>query len=105
MTDAANEQRRLSKMERYLPFIYPILMPLFTINSFKIPISSIQDVIRYCLFTGFLQLMILLVIQKAVYSTAYYKAVRWLIATLVSACIIFVYLFGVQFCAFYKQIC
>ena len=93
MTDAANEQRRLSKMERYLPFIYPILMPLFTINSFKIPISSIQDVIRYCLFTGFLQLMILLVIQKAVYSTAYYKAVRWLIATLVSACIIFVYLF------------
>lgn len=93
MTDAANEQGRLSKMERYLPFIYPILMPLFTINSFKIPISSIQDVIRYCLFTGFLQLMILLVIQKAVYSTAYYKAVRWLIATLVSACIIFVYLF------------
>lgn len=93
MTDSLHEYRPLSKMERYLPFIYPILMPLLTVNAFKIPISSIQDVIKYCLFTGFLQLIIILVIQKAVYSTAYYKAFRWLIAALVSACIIFIYLF------------
>lgn len=93
MKNEANKQRNLSNLERYLPFIYPIVMPLLTVNSFKIPVSSAQDVIKYCLFTGFLQLLIILIAQKAVYATAYNKVIRWFIAAFVSACIIFVYVF------------
>lgn len=90
MADTSYKQRMLLYIEKHWLFAYPILMPLVTINSYKIPTNSPQDVVRYCLFTGFMQLMILLIVRKAVYSTAYNKVIRWLLAALVSACVIFI---------------
>jgi two-component system, LytTR family, sensor kinase len=94
MTDNMGDNKRiLSKTELYLPYLYPILMPVLTLFSFKIPIRSVQEGFRYWLFTWLLQLMILWVVQKAVYSTAYNKGIRWLIAACVCLCIIAVYWF------------
>jgi two-component system, LytTR family, sensor kinase len=92
MTDTINSKRTLSNAEKYLPFIYPVLMPIFTLFSFKVPVHSVQEVLRYWLFTGFMQCIALLVVRKAVYSIAYNKVIRWLIAAFV----------GGSFIAFYQ---
>ncbi len=83
----------LAYKEKYLPYIYPLLMPIFTLYAFKIPVHSFQDVLRYWLFTGFVQLILLVLIQKAVYATAYNKPIRWLIAYILGCLIIVFSLF------------
>jgi two-component system LytT family sensor kinase len=93
MTDTLNEPLPLSRVERYLPFVYPILMPLLTLNAFKIPVSSVRDVLSYLLFTGFVQFIMILVIRNIVYSTAYYQVVRWLLAALACLSIVITIVF------------
>jgi two-component system, LytTR family, sensor kinase len=83
----------LSNTEKYLPYIYPLLMPILTLYAFKIPVHSFEDALRYWLFTGLLQLMVLVLVQKAVYSTAYTKTVRWLIVYVIGCLFILSYLF------------
>lgn len=90
MPNEPNGQRTLSNVERYLPFMYPILMPLLTLKSFKIPILSVQDALSYWLFTGFIQFVILLIINKVIYTTAYPQVVRWFIASFLCFSAIFV---------------
>ncbi len=93
MTDALNSKRSISNAEKYLPYLYPVLMPILTLFAYKIPFHSVQEALRYLAFTGFIQLILLLVVQKAVYSTAYNQVIRWLIAAFVCCFIIICYLF------------
>jgi two-component system, LytTR family, sensor kinase len=86
-------RRFLEHPSRYLPFLYPILMPILTLYSFKVPFQTFEDAFRYWLFTGFLQLLLLLVIRKVVYSTVYNKWIRWLIAAAICGAIILIYVF------------
>lgn len=83
----------LANPSKYLPFLYPILMPIITLFSFKIPFQTFENALRYWLFTGFLQLLLLLVIKKIIYTTAYNKWVRWLIAYVICSVIILIYVF------------
>lgn len=82
-----------SNPSTYLPFLYPVLMPILTLYSFKIPFRTFEDALRYWLFTGFLQLILLLVIRKEVYSSAYNKGIRWLKAAGICILIILTYVF------------
>jgi two-component system, LytTR family, sensor kinase len=93
MTDVLHRKPSLSNAETYLPYIYPIFMPILTLVAYKIPVHSVQEGLRYWLFTGFLQFMLFWVVKKAVYSTAYYQVIRWLIAAFVCFCMIFIYLY------------
>jgi two-component system, LytTR family, sensor kinase len=88
-----NRPASLSNAEKYLPFLYPILMPLLTMFAFRIPVQTFHEAIKYWVFTGFLHLLILLVVQKAVYSKVYTKRIRWLIAAIMCCFIITFYLF------------
>jgi two-component system, LytTR family, sensor kinase len=83
----------LSNRGKYLPFLYPLLMPIITLFAFKIPFQTFEDALRYWLFTGFLHFIVLVLVQKAVYSTAYTKIVRWLIVYVIGWLFILVYLF------------
>lgn len=83
MAYAHSKQRTLSNSEKYLPFLYPILMPLLTLNSFKIPISSAKEALSYWLVTGFIQFVILCIIRKIVYAPFYHQVIRWLIASFI----------------------
>jgi two-component system, LytTR family, sensor kinase len=82
----------LSNKGKYLPYMYPVLMPILTLFAFKVSVNSFQDALRYWLFTGFLQLVLLVVIQKAVYLTAYNKPIRWLIGSLIGCFFLVIYL-------------
>jgi two-component system, LytTR family, sensor kinase len=93
MSYAYYRQHILLNREKYLPYLYPILMPILTLNAFRIPVQSFQDSFTYWLFTGFLQFMLLVLIQKTLYSTAYKQPIRWLIASLLGFLIIFCYFF------------
>lgn len=94
MPFAHYRQLFLSNKEKYLPYLYPILMPILTLYAFRIPVHSFQDAFRYWLFTGFFQLVLLVLIQKAVYSTAYNQPIRWLIVYFICSLFILFYLFG-----------
>ena len=93
MPDTPHYPPTLSKAEKYLQFIYPVLMPVLTLFAFKIPVHSVQEALRYWLFMGFMQFIVLLVIKKAVYSTVYNKVIRWLIAASISWLFIVFYQF------------
>jgi two-component system, LytTR family, sensor kinase len=83
----------LSDKGKYLPYLYPVLMPILTLFAFKIPFHTFEDALRYWLFVGFLQLIVLVLVQKAVYSTAYTKTIRWLIVYTICCLFIYFYLF------------
>jgi two-component system, LytTR family, sensor kinase len=83
----------LSNREKYLPYLYPVLLPIFVRYASPIPISTFQDVLRFWLFVGFLSFILLVLIQKTLYSTAYKQPIRWLIATLIGIIIIVTYYF------------
>jgi two-component system, LytTR family, sensor kinase len=93
MTDVLHHKHSLSNAEKYLPYIYPVFMPILTLFAYKIPVHSLQEALKYWLFTGFLQFMMFWVVKKAVYSTAYYQVIRWLIAAFVCFSLIVFYLF------------
>lgn len=82
-----------SNTEKYLPYIYPVLMPILSMLSFKVRILSFQDALIYWLFAGVLQLLLLIVIQKAIYLKSYNKPIRWLIAALLGSLVLGFYLF------------
>jgi two-component system, LytTR family, sensor kinase len=92
MFDAHNRPF-FSNTRQYLPYLYPVLMPILTLYAFKIPFQSFEEALKYWLFTGFLQLVVLVLIQKAVYSTAYKQPIRWLIVYIVCCLFILFYLF------------
>ena len=79
--------------EKYLLYLYPLLMPLLTMRAGRVPIHSFQDAITYYLFTGFLQLILLVLIQKVLYSGMYSQFIRWGIAFFVGGLALFIYLF------------
>ncbi len=83
----------LSNTEKYLPYIYPMLMPILTMYSSKARILSFEDALAYWLFTGILQVLLLLVIQKVIYLKSYNKPIRWLIAALFGGLVLGFYLF------------
>ncbi len=83
----------LANTELYLPYIYPILMPLLVMYSSVARVLIGKDAVIFWLFTGFLQLILLVFIQKILYLKAYKKTTKWLIATLVGIFIIYFYLF------------
>lgn len=83
----------LSNRGKYLPFLYPLLMPIITLFGFKIPVQSFQDALRYWLFTGFIHFIVLVLVQKAVYATVYTKTIRWLIVYVIGWLFILGYLF------------
>jgi two-component system, LytTR family, sensor kinase len=93
MSYARYRRHFLSNKEKYLPYIYPILMPILTLYAFKIPVESFQDALTYWFYTGFLQLIILVMTQRIVYSTTYNKPIRWLVAYIIGWLIILIYLF------------
>lgn len=78
----------LYRVEKYLPFVYPVLMPLLTLNAFKMPVSSVREVLSYWLFTGLAQFIIIHLIKRIIYLTAYHQVVRWLLAAFV--CFLFI---------------
>ncbi len=83
----------LQNTERYLPYLYPVLMPILTLYATQVPVHSFQDALTYWLFTGFLQLILLVFIQKIIYLTIYNQPIRWLIAGVVGGLILWGYLF------------
>jgi sensor histidine kinase YesM len=83
----------LSNREKYLPYLYPVLLPILARYASPIPISTFQDVLRFWLFIGFLFFILLVLVQKAVYSTVYKKPIRWLIATFIGIIVILTYYF------------
>jgi two-component system, LytTR family, sensor kinase len=93
MSFAQYRRHFLSNRGKYLPFLYPLLMPIITLFAFKIPCQTFEDALRYWLFTGVLHFIILVLVQKAVYSTAYTTIVRWLIVSVIGCLFILVYLF------------
>lgn len=93
MSYARYRRHFLSNTEKYLPYAYPILMPIITMYAFRIPVQSFQDAVTYCLYTGFLQLLLLIMTQRIVYSTVYNKPIRWLMAYIIGGLIIVIYLF------------
>jgi two-component system, LytTR family, sensor kinase len=93
MSFAQYRRHFLSNRGKYLPFLYPILMPIITLFAFKIPFHTLEDALRYWLFIGFMHFIILVLVQKAVYSMAYSKTIRWLIVFVLGCLFIVVYLF------------
>ena len=79
--------------EMYFPYLYPILMPLLTLHFSKVSVHSPQDMLRYWCFTGFLQLCLLVIIQKTLYLELYNRPIRWLIAIFLGCLIIWFYVF------------
>lgn len=79
--------------EMYFPYLYPILMPLLTLHFSKVSVHSPQDMLRYWCFTGFLQLCLLVIIQKTLYLELYNRPIRWLIATFLGFLIIWFYVY------------
>lgn len=86
-------KRFFSTPEWLLPYFYPILMPLFTLRASNIPINSFQDAVTHYLFAGILQLLLLIAIQKVLYSGIYNHVGRWTIAFLLALGILTIYLF------------
>lgn len=82
-----------SHTEMYLPYLYPVLMPILTLIATKVPAHTFQDALVYCLFTGFLQLILLVLIQRIIYSGIYNQAIRWLIAFIVGGVVLSIYMF------------
>jgi two-component system, LytTR family, sensor kinase len=78
----------ISNKEKYLPYFYPLLMPIFTAFTTQMPVLTFHDLLKHWLFTGFIQIVLLILVQKAVYSTAYNKPVRWLIVSFVGGLVI-----------------
>ncbi len=93
MSYARYRHHFLSNTEQYLPYLYPVLMPILTLYATQVPAKSFQDALTYWLFTGFLQLILLVLIQKIIYSKMYNQWVRWLIACLVGGLVLSLYLF------------
>jgi two-component system, LytTR family, sensor kinase len=93
MSFAQYRRHFLSNRGKYLPFLYPLLMPIITLFAFKIPFQTFEDALRYCLFMGFLHFILLVSVRKAVYSTAYTKIVRWIIAYVIGWLFIYFYMF------------
>jgi two-component system, LytTR family, sensor kinase len=83
----------VSNTELYLPYIYPFLMPILTMYSAKVSILSFYDGFTYWFFTGFLQFLLIVIIQKIIYSKAYNRLIRWLIVTFAGSCVVYAYLF------------
>ena len=83
----------LANAELYLPYFYPILMPLLTMYSSIASIDIYQNGMVFWIFTGFLQLILLIFIQKILYLKSYKKRIKWVIATLAGLFIIYFYLF------------
>jgi two-component system, LytTR family, sensor kinase len=93
MSFAHYRRHFLSNRGKYLPFLYPLLMPIITLFAFKIPFNTFEDALRYWLFMGFIHFILLVLVQKAVYSTAYSKTIRWLILYVICCLFIYLYLF------------
>jgi two-component system, LytTR family, sensor kinase len=77
--------------EMYLPYFYPILMPLLTMYSSRVAIHTFQDALLYWLFMGFLQSGLLVIIQKILYLKSYEKWTKWLIAAFVGVLFLCLY--------------
>lgn len=80
-------------IENYLPFLYPLLMPILTLYAFKTPTHSFAESLQYWLFTAFMQLLLLLIVQRSIYLNAYNQFLRWGIAVFVGLLTVLVYLF------------
>jgi two-component system, LytTR family, sensor kinase len=77
----------------YLPYLYPILMPILTLYAFKIPTHSVQESLQYWLFTSFIQFVQLLIVQRVIYLKKYNQYIRWLLAFVIAIIVVFIYLF------------
>ena len=76
-----------------LSYLYPLLMPLFSMRGGRVPIHSLQDALTYYLFTGTLQLILLLLIRRILCSDNYNQWIRRGMALAVGGLVLFVYLF------------
>ncbi len=79
--------------EKYLPYLYPILMPILTMYSSRAQIHSLQNAVIYWLFVGFIQWVLLVLTQKIIYSAGYHQKIRWLLAFFVGSVVVFFYIF------------
>lgn len=79
--------------EKYLPYLYPILMPILTMYSSRAQIHSFQDGVIYWLFVGFIQLILLILTQKIIYSTYYNQKIRWFLALFLGSLVVLFYIF------------
>jgi two-component system, LytTR family, sensor kinase len=86
-------QHFLSNRERYLPYFYPLTMPILLRYASPIPISSFQDALRFYLFLGLLLIILLVSFQKILYSKVSKQPIRWFIASILGFSIIFGYYF------------
>lgn len=86
-------KRFLSTPEWFLPYFYPLLMPFLTLQASNVPTQSFQDSLTHYFFAGILQLLLLISIQKVLYSGFYNHVVRWGIAFLIGVVILAIYLF------------
>jgi sensor histidine kinase YesM len=93
MPDTSLRNHFSSNTEMYLPYLYPVLMPILTQFATRVPIQSFQDALTYCFFTGFLQLVLLVLIQKIIYSGIYNQPIRWFIAFIVGGIALSIYMF------------
>lgn len=81
----------LSNSERYLPYLYPILMPVFSLFASKMSVYTVQDMLKHWLSAGCLQLILLVLIQKIIYLKSFKQPVRWLIAGCIGSVVVYCY--------------
>jgi sensor histidine kinase YesM len=83
----------LSNREKYLPYLFPLIMPIVFRIITPLTIPTFQDTLRFLLFTGFLQFILLALIQKIIYTTAYKQPISWFIASIIGILVVFTYYF------------
>ena len=84
---------RLLNREKYLPFIYPLVMPILNFLALKVPVYTYKDLGVYLLSVTCFQVALIIVIQKILYTTTYKEPVKWLIAFVLGCITLFIFLF------------
>jgi two-component system, LytTR family, sensor kinase len=79
--------------EKYLPYLYPLLMPILNFFVAQKPNATFKDMLIYWLSLAIIDVLLILIIQKIIYSTAYKQIIKWLTAFVIGSLVICIYVF------------
>ncbi len=79
-----------SNRDKYLLYLYPLLIPFvgFFSSTEKVPGYGFQGVLKYWLSIFVLTTILLVLIKKIIYLTAYKQPIRWLMAFCVAGLVV-----------------